>query len=113
MPTYRYECGGCGRVHEIFHSMSETRRKCPDCGGKLTRLIGGGSGVILKGGGFHNTDYRSDSYRKAEKSDREAAGGGDGAKGEAKKGEAKAEAKKAGDGAKTAPKREGKKKAKE
>ena len=89
MPTYRYECGGCGRVHEIFHSITENRRKCPDCGGKLERLIGAGGGVILKGGGFHNTDYRSESYRKAEKSDREAAKGGDGATGEAKKGDAK------------------------
>jgi len=114
MPTYRYECRKCGKVHEIFHSMSEMRRKCPDCGGKLERLIGAGGGVILKGGGFHNTDNRSESYKKAEKSERDAAKGGEskgdaGAKGDAKK----SDAKKPGDGAKKAGKSEGKKKAKE
>ena len=70
MPTYRYECASCEAIHEYFHSMSEKpRQKCPDCGGRLERLIGRGGGVILKGSGFHNTDYRSESYRAAEKKD--------------------------------------------
>lgn len=103
MPTYRYECSGCGRVHEIFHSINETRRKCPDCGGKLTRLIGGGSGVILKGKGFHNTDYRSESYRKAEKKEKE------GTKLPKADGGAKGEGKKDSGGAKKGAKGEGKK----
>jgi putative FmdB family regulatory protein len=68
MPTYRYECPRCAAVHEIFHSISDgSERECPDCGGKLTRQVGGAGGVILKGSGFHNTDYRSDSYRAAAK----------------------------------------------
>ena len=47
MPTYRYECGRCAAIHEIFHSMSdESTRKCPDCGGKLHRHVGGAGGVI-------------------------------------------------------------------
>lgn len=73
MPTYRYECGRCEVVQEIFHSMSETlKRKCPECGGKLTRLIGTGGGVLLKGSGFYTTDYRSDSYKSAAKKDSES-----------------------------------------
>ena len=73
MPTYRYECAKCEKIHEIFHSISEPpKKKCPDCGGKLTRLIGTGGGVILKGAGFYTTDYRSDSYRKAEKKESDA-----------------------------------------
>ena len=103
MPTYRYECLKCGVVHEIFHGMTETRKKCPECKGKLERLIGAGGGVILKGGGFHNTDYRSDSYKKAEKKDKEAGktGGDSGAK--------KSDGgKKAGDGAKKSGKGGGK-----
>ena len=60
MPTYRYECGRCGRIHEAFQAMSDPPLTiCPDCGGPLTQLISGGAGVILKGSGFHNTDYRS------------------------------------------------------
>jgi putative FmdB family regulatory protein len=73
MPTYRYECASCAKVHEIFHSISEEPLKtCPECGGELSRLIGSGGGVILKGGGFYTTEYRSDSYKKEEKKDKEA-----------------------------------------
>jgi putative FmdB family regulatory protein len=73
MPTYRYECGRCEAVHEMFQSMSDKpKTKCPDCGGKLTRLIGTGGGVILKGSGFYTTDYRSDSYHAEKKKDKEA-----------------------------------------
>ena len=41
-------------------------RKCPQCGKlKLKRLIGTGAGIIFKGSGFYQTDYRSDSYKKS------------------------------------------------
>lgn len=74
MPTYRYHCSSCDADHEIFHSIKETgARKCPDCGKKMERMIGGGGGVLLKGDGFYTTEYRSDSYKKAEKKDRDAA----------------------------------------
>jgi putative FmdB family regulatory protein len=74
MPTYRYECDRCGAVHEEFQSISDPpRAKCPECGGKLTRLIGSGGGVILKGSGFYTTDYRSESYHSAAKKEKEAA----------------------------------------
>jgi predicted nucleic acid-binding Zn ribbon protein len=49
------------------------KRKCPDCGKlKLKRLIGIGSGVIFKGSGFYQTDYRSDSYKKAAEADKKS-----------------------------------------
>ena len=66
MPTYDYICGACKHHAEIFHSMSEApRRKCPSCGKlKLERQIGSGGGVIFKGAGFYETDYRSESYKK-------------------------------------------------
>ena len=70
MPTYDYRCEACEKEFEIFHSMSKTRRKCPDCGElRLTRLIGPGSGFIFRGSGFYITDYRSDEYKKAKASD--------------------------------------------
>jgi hypothetical protein len=44
---------------------------CPKCGKKeLKRLIGTGAGIIFKGSGFYQTDYRSESYKKAEKSEK-------------------------------------------
>ena len=77
MPTYDYECDACGEKFEKFQSITaHAIRKCPSCG-KLAvrRLIGTGAGVIFKGSGFYQTDYRSESYRKAAASDK--APGGD------------------------------------
>ena len=75
VPTYEYLCEACGHEFELFQSMSASvKRKCPDCGKlKLKRLIGIGSGVIFKGSGFYQTDYRSDSYKKAAEADKKAA----------------------------------------
>jgi len=67
MPTYDYECQQCGHEFEQFQSITaRPLRKCPECG-KLTlkRLIGTGAGIIFKGSGFYETDYRSESYTKA------------------------------------------------
>lgn len=78
MPTYRYECLACREVHEVFHSINEEHQeRCPVCGGKLQRLIGGGGGILLKGSGFHTTDYRSDSYRRDAKEEKGDKGGGE------------------------------------
>ena len=66
MPTYDYQCTACGHEFELFQQMSDSiKKKCPACGKlKLKRLIGTGAGIIFKGGGFYETDYRSDSYKK-------------------------------------------------
>ena len=65
MPTYAYECQACDHAVEFFQSMSESpKRKCPACGKlKLKRKIGTGAGILFKGSGFYETDYRSQSYR--------------------------------------------------
>ncbi len=72
MPTYEYECDACRHRFEQFQSITANPlRKCPECGRqKLRRLIGIGGAVIFKGGGFYETDYRSEGYRKAEEADR-------------------------------------------
>ena len=74
MPTYDYECDACGGRFEKFQSMTARPiRKCPLCGKmKVRRLIGTGAGIIFKGSGFYQTDYRSDSYRKAADKDKTA-----------------------------------------
>ena len=60
MPTYQYECNTCGHGFEILQSMTDPKlKKCPECGKKaLSRLIGSGAGVIFKGSGFYETDYK-------------------------------------------------------
>ncbi len=74
MPTYEYECSDCGQRFERFQSITAAPiRKCPLCGKRhVKRLIGAGGGLIFKGSGFYITDYRSDSYTKAAKADRDA-----------------------------------------
>ena len=72
MPTYEYICGNCGYEFEQFQSITaRPLRKCPECGkANLKRLIGCGSGVIFKGSGFYETDYRSEGYKKAKESEK-------------------------------------------
>ena len=66
MPTYEYKCQACDHAFELFQSITAPSvRKCPECGKlKVKRLIGIGAGVIFKGSGFYQTDYRSDAYQK-------------------------------------------------
>ncbi len=59
MPTYDYECRACPHTFEKFQSITaKPLRKCPECGGRVRRLIGAGAGVIFKGSGFYETDYK-------------------------------------------------------
>jgi putative FmdB family regulatory protein len=110
MPTYDFQCEGCGHTFEAFQSFSEKPlKKCPACGKqKLRRLIGAGAAVIFKGSGFYQTDYRSESYKSAAKADQEAskpatpapaattdAGGTNGTGGTAKEAKPKSGSKKA------------------
>jgi putative FmdB family regulatory protein len=75
MPTYSYLCESCGNEFEKFQMITaRPLRMCPVCGKKtLKRLIGTGAGIIFKGSGFYQTDYRSESYKKAEKSEKSSA----------------------------------------
>jgi putative FmdB family regulatory protein len=78
MPTYDYECSVCGHRFEMFQSITaRPARKCVKCGRqKAKRLIGTGGGIIFKGSGFYETDYRSESYRQAAKAEASVASGG-------------------------------------
>ncbi len=59
MPTYEYECKGCGKKFELFQKMTaDTVADCPKCGAKAKRKIGSGAGIIFKGSGFYATDYK-------------------------------------------------------
>lgn len=82
MPTYDYECQDCGNNFEAFQKMSDAHlTECPECGGKVKRLIGAGAGLIFKGGGFYETDYRSKGYKTAAAKDAAPAAGPSGGNG--------------------------------
>jgi putative FmdB family regulatory protein len=73
MPTYEYKCDHCNKKFELFQKITEEPiAKCPSCGARAQRLFGTGSGFIFKGSGFYATDYRSESYRKREKEEKDA-----------------------------------------
>lgn len=68
MPTYEYECRKCGHHFELFQKITEPpASRCPQCKGKVHRIPNSGAGVIFKGSGFYQTDYRSENYRKRAK----------------------------------------------
>ncbi len=71
MPTYEYQCKACDHKFEKFQSITAApNKKCPACkANKAKRLIGMGAGVIFKGSGFYQTDYRDASYNEAAKKD--------------------------------------------
>jgi putative FmdB family regulatory protein len=82
MPTYEYLCEACDHRFELFQSITaDPVRVCPNCGRrKVRRLIGPGAAILFKGSGFYQTDYRSESYKKAaaaEKSASSSGGNGD------------------------------------
>ncbi len=81
MPNYDYQCEKCGHHFEVFQSMNDAKlTDCPqaECDGAVKRLLGTGAGLIFRGAGFYQTDYRSASYQAGAKTD--SAGGGEGGK---------------------------------
>ena len=71
MPTYDYVCDACGHEFEAFESIkADPQTLCPSCEKQtLRRKIGPGAAILFKGSGFYQTDYRSESYKKAAKAD--------------------------------------------
>ena len=60
MPTYEYKCEKCGHRFERLQGITdEPLKKCPECGGKIKRMISAGAGIIFKGNGFYQTDYKN------------------------------------------------------
>ena len=70
MPTYDYACLKCGKDFEAFQPMKDAPLKVCTCGkkGKVRRMISGGAGLIFKGTGFYQTDYKNSGTPKKESS---------------------------------------------
>ncbi|MFP4171483.1 MAG: FmdB family zinc ribbon protein [Candidatus Hydrogenedentota bacterium] len=85
MPTYSYQCTKCQSVQEVYHSMSaEPEIRCKDCGAETRRLMGAGAGILFRGTGFYETDYKRgngqgkspEAQRSDAKSDKSESAGG-------------------------------------
>lgn len=65
MPTYDYVCRKCKDRFEVFQKITDgPLESCPSCGGQVKRLISKGAGLIFKGSGFYQTDYKNPSRAK-------------------------------------------------
>ena len=61
MPLYEYRCEDCGvRFERRQHINDDPVEVCPECGGKVHRMIHP-VGIIFKGSGFYVTDNRAKS----------------------------------------------------
>jgi len=84
MPTYVYECERCGHRFEVLQGITEQpRQRCPECRGKVRRLLTPGGGLIFRGSGFYVTDYK----HKEDRARRDESSGGTPAKTEPGSGE--------------------------
>ena len=74
MPPYDYKCRSCDHRWEEFQPITaKATEACPACEQPAAeRVIGPGAGILFKGSGFYQTDYRSDGYKKAADADKKA-----------------------------------------
>jgi putative FmdB family regulatory protein len=74
MPLYEYQCQACGRRLERIQKYSDPPLEtCPDCGGKLEKLISSPA-IQFKGSGWYITDYarKGESSKKGEPSNKDS-----------------------------------------
>lgn len=95
MPTYEYRCHACENKWEEFQSIkAEPTKKCPKCKkAKAERIISAGGGIIFKGSGFYQTDYRSESYKKGAEAAKKASDSSSASTSESKSDTTKSESK--------------------
>ncbi len=78
MPTYDYRCPKCRTEFELFQKITAPpEAPCPKCGAKAQRLISGGHGIVFKGSGFYETDYKrpGEKSKRKKKEEGSATGG--------------------------------------
>ncbi len=86
MPTYTYECKKCDSTQDEFHAMSASPQVvCISCGsGSMKRRLGTGAGIIFKGSGFYETDYKNKGSEPSKTGDSSKSADSKGSKGAAK-----------------------------
>lgn len=65
MPFYEYECGACKHHTEVLQKISDAPlKKCPECGKQALKRLISAPVFRLKGGGWYETDFKSDAETK-------------------------------------------------
>src|SRR5579862_5673770 len=72
MPFYEYECASCKFYTEVMQKISDPPlEKCPSCGKKALKKLVSAPVFRLKGGGWYETDFKSDKEDKRNLADRD------------------------------------------
>jgi putative FmdB family regulatory protein len=65
MPFYEYECQACKYYTELMQKISDAPlTKCPSCGKRALKKLVSAPVFRLKGGGWYETDFKSDKENK-------------------------------------------------
>ena len=65
MPFYEYECQACKFYAEVMQKISDAAlTKCPSCGKRRLKKLVSAPVFRLKGGGWYETDFKSDKEEK-------------------------------------------------
>jgi putative FmdB family regulatory protein len=71
MPFYEYQCSSCGHTLEAMQKITEAPlKKCPHCGKPQLQKLMSAPVFRLKGGGWYETDFKSDQDSKRNLADR-------------------------------------------
>jgi putative FmdB family regulatory protein len=65
MPFYEYQCSACEHPTEVLQKISDAPlKKCPECGKQTLKRLISAPVFRLKGGGWYETDFKSDNETK-------------------------------------------------
>jgi putative FmdB family regulatory protein len=71
MPFYEYQCKSCGHTLEAMQKVNDSPlRKCPECGKSTLQRLMSAPVFRLKGGGWYETDFKTDKDGKRNLADR-------------------------------------------
>jgi len=71
MPFYEYQCKSCGHDMEAMQKINDSPlKKCPECGKPALQRLMSAPVFRLKGGGWYETDFKSDQDGKRNLADR-------------------------------------------
>jgi len=76
MPIYEYRCGDCGHELDALQKLSdEPLKDCPECEQPALKRLMSAPAFRLKGGGWYETDFKSDKEKKRNLADTGDKGG--------------------------------------
>jgi putative FmdB family regulatory protein len=87
LPIYEYRCEACGHYLDALQKVSDAPlEQCPSCEKPSLKRLISAPAFRLKGGGWYETDFKSDKERKRNLADKPESASKEGKSGETKDG---------------------------